>query len=337
MNTNAPIVKSELRKGFLTLLSIGVLLIAFIVFMMVREDLQGSFRYIENYIVAFLLGVLAILGAYGLYATYVLHFYEDRFEVYRLTGHRVRTIYYSEITSWRERITQTKPTYKRFMVYTTRGSCKFDSNAYRNYYEMTGMIRDEFPELQAPEPRFDIDASKVILLAAILSMLGLATQMYYDHDRKRDGLEIATVSGVITNEPKTISRGKSKYIIINLAQYPFYEFRISYNAMPFTDDGLFVSTVKVGDTLRLDLDALEYRDDLTDIKTKGSFTWKNETSLDVYGLRDKEYEYLRYADYKETAEVNWDSPNKNRHIIAVIGGLLLIFTTVTFFGKKGKV
>ena len=154
-----------------------------------------------------------------------------------------------------------------------------------------------------------------------------AYHFYSAQFNKIEHEQLITITDAVSNKPQIKKSSKNiNSIIINLRSYPSYDFHISGNQFLSTYVSDYIKTVKIDDSIQLDLTKEEYQTKIL-AKTESSMSSIAEKSLTltVYGLRDKNRSYLNLIDY------NKRNKNDAQNAFYIFGILGIIITGLGLF------
>jgi hypothetical protein len=247
------------------------------------------------------LGVIGALAIGSIYKLYTLHIYQDRLEIISIFGSIKKTIYLREITSWTEIYKENKKDkWQELTIYTDTTKYKITSSFYKNYSSIKNQLikgkpRDSKKEHTYYRRLFLIYAIGMLLIGTAF-LYGAFTNCFPDEHTIKSN-ELTAITGTVANELEIEkSRKGRRSVSIILKSYPDYKFYLSgssYKASYATD---FVTNVKIGDSLMIDIHKKEYQEI---ISGEG---YLNDAYINIYGLRDKSETYLTLEDYNAEKE-----------------------------------
>ncbi|MFD2246994.1 hypothetical protein [Pontibacter ruber] len=300
-----PEIISEKYLSIFIILVIGGLGSSAIAFYLINASLSDDYPQIWGLVLGALFG---LFGLYGLIAVFLidnLEVYRDRLVLKSITGKTKKVIYLSEIVTWTEIEKENKhQKWKDLTIYTVSNKYKISSSLYSNYSEIRNRLIKGKPRDLEIEKIWHKRNNLYWAIGAFI-MGGLcfwsAYHFYADKDSTLSSDSLTTITGEITS-PVEISSGakSSRYIQIELKEYPGFSFDINGVAYAATDADEFVSRVKVGDRVSLSIPTDQYRKKLTKEEELGFWDKTvNYSFIQVYGLQDNHQSYLSTYAYGE--------------------------------------
>jgi hypothetical protein len=140
---------------------------------------------------------------------------------------------------------------------------------------------------------------KLLFIFFALLSFYVTFYLYKNRENEISSSDITCLTDIITSEVKIDIGGKgNRSIHILLKKYPDFEFTINGVAFKETYSDSYVDFVKMGDTISIDIQTDEYFKKLTKEKPLGFWDKSvNYRFISVYGLRDKNNDYLTLSDY----------------------------------------
>jgi hypothetical protein len=296
---------------FLTFL-LGGLGMLWICYYITSGALRDPYPDIVGVILGGFFGLFGFLCLISIYSFDSIFIFSDHFKVKSIFGNTKKVIFLNDITTWTEIEKETKYVkWTDLTIYTEQTKYKLTSSIYNNYPQLkNALVRGKKRDLHKQNSWFSRNNFYYAIGFTIFGGLSLfvAYHFYLTKDNEINYSELQTITDVITNkaEIKKGSKG-SRSIRIKLKSYPSFSFDIAGNGYSATYASDYVTNVKIGDTLSLDIIKDEYQMKLTKEKPLGFWDKTiNYSFILVYGLRDKNNSYLNLSDYNN--EHKSDSP-----------------------------
>ena len=299
-------VKIESDNSFSTyflvllLCGLGMLLLCYY---LTSDALKGPYPQIAGIILGGFFGLFGFLCLIAIYGLDSIFINADLLKVKSIFGSTKKVILLSDITTWTEIEKKTRHTkWKELTIYTDRTKFKLSSSIYNNYPELKrALVKGKRRDLQIQNNWVRRNNLYYAIGFTIFGGLCLyATYHFYlIKDKEVKYSELQRIRDVITNNAE-IEKGRkgSRSIRIKLKSYPSFMFDIKGNSYSATYTSDYVTHVKVGDTLNLDIMKDEYQMKLTKEKRLGFWDKTvNYSFISVYGLSDNNHTYLDLTDY----------------------------------------
>jgi len=209
-----------------------------------------------------------------------------------ILGFKKRTIYISDIVTWTEIKKENKHIiWSDLTIYTSKSKYVILSSIYTNYPAIKKAITKGIKRDLERQDNWQVNNSKQLGLICIvvgLFFLFLASNSYKNLTEIKQ-IEITTLKQKIVSKIEILTGSKgSKSLKIKLQQYPDFDFQVIGSAYSAALIDKFISNVKTGDTLLVDIKKDEFRMKLTKEDRLGFFDKMIDYKfILVYGLRDK--------------------------------------------------
>ncbi len=331
-----PTIKSvsSFRTNLAILLAGGIGLLS-LSYYLISISLKAPYPQIPGIIVGGLLGSIGLWGLISIYQFDFIFIFSDHFRAKSILGNTKKVIYFNDITGWTE--IEKKNKYSKWtvlIIYTEKTKYKINSSIYKNCYEIKRTLTKGKPRDIKKQNNW-YRRNRLFYTIGFLTIgsvfLYASYHSFLKKDRQIQYSELHTVTDIITNkaEIKKGSKG-SRSIVIKLKSYPYFNFEISANGYSATNKSDYVSNVKIGDTLHLDIMKDEYQMKLSGEKQPGFWDKTvNYHLIHIYELRDKNNTYLSLSGYnkelKEDASFGiWLFGIIG--VIALVSGFLYLFS-----------
>lgn len=299
-------VKVKSDNSFLTcflILLLGGVGMLWVCYYLTSEALKAPYPQIAGIILGVFFGLLGFLCLIPLYSLDSILIYSDHLKVKSIFGNTKKIIYLKDIITWTEVEKETKYTkWTDLTIYTDRTKYKLSSSTYKNYPQLkSALVKGKTRDLQRQTSWFRRNNLYYAFGYTIVGGLFLyaSYHFYLTIDNEIKYSKLHTVTDVITNKAEIVKGSKSsRSIRIKLKSYPSFNFDIAGNGYSATYSLDYVSNVKIGDTLSVDIMKDEYQIKITKEKQPGFWDKTvNYSFISVYGLRDKNNSYLILSDY----------------------------------------
>jgi hypothetical protein len=246
-------------------------------------------------------GVGIILAFWG---TYKVEVFPDSISIRTISGYRNADYALSDVVGLS--VVDKKHNNSKWQLLTIvfrDRKLKISSQEFRKFDALRDQLQGLLPKLKEVE---DVPQQKIsrdhIVYFVFAALLFCGALKFYSN--KQDVIlprHLITIKDVLTNEAE-ISHGAkgSSSIYVHLKSYPDFSFSLSGVGLVATNSYRYVSNVKKGDTLWLDILESEYKSKLTkEMPISYMDRSVNYHFIGIYGLRDKEHTYLELSDFNK--------------------------------------
>ena len=280
--------------------------------------------------------IFGILCFYKGFRLNTLEIYNDSLVIKSFLGYTKRTILFEDINSWSEIEKSDKgSTWTVLTIYTTQGKYNISSKFYKEFNSIKNYLTDG--KFRDTSKEYDwkgrvLIFSKVFGVLAGLLFFSMSYHIYSTSHTIVYSSNLITLKQVIVSGIAIVNGGKgSRYLNLELKDYPNFIFQIDGSAYSATSAKEFVTDVNYGDTLFLDIKVDAFKMKLSKEKPLSLFDKTvNYKFISVYGLRDKKVSYLTLPDY------NIENKKGNPFYLwwSALGGMA--FLLLAIFGLKPK-
>lgn len=308
-------IKSKLNYKNIIILVLGGIVALLVSYNLTNNALSHENPQIVGIIFGIIFGLFGVICFYSIYNLDVLILSSDKLEINSILGNQKNIIYLNEILSFNEIEKESKYyKWKDLTIFTSNTKYKISSTSFENYYLLKNKLTSGKRRNLESEHEWTRKSNRKFGIGFLI--IGILFSLYFYKDYKIENKElniedITTIKGEIINdvEIEKGTRGK-RSIEIRIAEYPEFIFTLSGKSYDASNSKNYVAKAKKGDLISLDIKTEIYLKKLT--KEKELELWDkiiNYNFISVYGLKDKNYNYLtldRYNDLrKEDSSWAW--------------------------------
>lgn len=288
---------------YLLILVLGGIGMLTTVYYIISSTFDAPYPQLTEICLGGLFGIFGLISIVSIYSFNSIEIYSDHFKVISIFGKTKKIVYLGDISHWIEIEKENKEMkWYDLIIFTPNTKVKVTSLLYKNYPELKRSLvkkiqRDILHQRNWHRKR-SLIAGVVLLLVGGIVVFS-AYFLYSDEINDTSSFELHTITDIIINKAEISAGAKgSRSVQIKLKKYPTFKFDIAgvgYEAM-FSSE--YVSNVKIGDTLKIEILKDDYQMKLAKEKPLGF--WDKTIDyfhINVYGLRDKKSNYLSLSDY----------------------------------------
>lgn len=330
MNTNPNTIykpKKDISYYFILVVSIGCIVSSYFIFV-------DTFKYEYPQFGVILIG--SLVGFFGLFAFYsclnqkTIYVFDDFIELTAVLFFKKIKIQKSDIISWSE-FDRSHKKDTRFVLYLFTDSQKFsfDSTVYHNYDSLKIDIITNSKRNTDYEENWKPKLIKKLFVA--LSIIGLVL-LFFSYKNRTEIDQISNRKSYIEIEPKMISkveiikrRKKTRYINLNLKDFPEFEFRL------YTITPELIRDLKKGDLVKCYILKEDYQKKLLK-ETELTFYDKyfGYYGIDVLGLTKNNTTYI-----KIDSSIKKEISNSNFNFwIQFYSGIILLLMGISGYAEN---
>jgi hypothetical protein len=196
--------------------------------------------------------------------------------------------------------------YDELTIYLRQEKIKLYSNAFNNFEDLKKILTDNKKEGKPDDAKKTIWGFLILLAICLpVSYWVIGSFLNPDSDLVNRN-DLTEVTGTLKFKPETMREGKyEKKIELNLVEYPDFNFKIGSIAFDVTSISNFLFDVNQGDTVMLYITKDDFNKKLKELIPM-TFWEKHlhHEMVDIYELRNKNYQYLTLDDYNSSHSSN---------------------------------
>jgi hypothetical protein len=307
------IIKSKLNYRNISILVIGGIGTLLLSYYLTNNALSNEYPQIAGIILGLFFGLFGVICFYSIYNLDVLFLSSEKLEIKSIFGNQKKTIYLNDILSYNEIEKESKYyKWKDLTIFTSNSKFKVSSSSFDNYNLFKNKLTSGKRRNLESELEWTRKSNKKygigFLIIGILFSFGLFN-LNKNGSQELNIEDITTIQGEIINDVKIKKGNKGKRSIeIKIAEHPDFKFKLSGNSYYATNSESYISKVKKGDLISIDIKTDAYLKKLT--KEKQPDFWDktvNYRLISIYGLKDKNYTYLTLDKYnnKRNEDSSW--------------------------------
>lgn len=296
----------------LVLAGLGMLAISYY---LLYITLQHTYPELVGILLAAFFGILGLTSLYILLRLETIVIEKDVLILYSLLTPPKKIpikdiVGYSEI----QKENKYQQEWQVLTLFTQSGTYKISSSKYDeyDYTQLKNILTKGKPRDVESEKKHDKKLTQKWALTFIvlgsLFLLGLGKQFHYKTQPLLEH-QCTTLQATVAESPIIAFGKSSKSILIRFVEYPVFNFKLSGSGLYAANAYGFVSSVKAGDTLQIQILKEEYEKKIMTIKPLSLWDKTvNYRFISVYGLRDMQRSYLTLSDYNQACHadaVSW--------------------------------
>lgn len=332
-----PKIKSinSFRKNLIIFL-VGGIGFLFLSYYLISISLNTPYPQIVGIIFGGIIGLIGLWSLKTIYHFDSIFIFDDHFKVKSFWGNTKKIIFFNEITGWAEIKKNNKySTWSELTIYTKKTKYIINSSIYKNYYEIRkvlvkGKTKDVQKEKNWQRRNNLLYAIALIALGGIF--IANSLHSFLTKSKEIQYNELHTITDIISNKAEITKGSKgSRYIIIKLKSYPYFNFEITGYGYSAADKSSYVSNVQIGDTLHVGIMKDAYLKKLSKEKTPGFWDKSvNYPLIRILELNDNNHTYLKLSEYNKQY-------NKHKPFViwvsAIIGLSAFVFSLPYLFKR----
>jgi len=306
-------IKSKLNFKNIIILVVGGFGTLFLSYYLTNNALSNEYSQISGIILGLIFGLFGVICFYSIYNLDVLILSSDKLEINSIFGNQKKVIYLNEIISFNEIEKESKYyKWKVLTIFTSNSKFKISSSSFENYNSFKDKLTNKKNRNIQSELEWARKSNRkhgiAFLIIGILFSFGLFN-LFKSGNQELNIKDITTIQGEIINDVEIKKGNKGKRSIeIRISEHPAFKFKLSGNSYYASNSESYVSKVKKGDLISLDIETDIYLKKIT--KEKQLDFWDktiNYKLISVYGLKDKNYIYLTLENYnnKRKEDSSW--------------------------------
>lgn len=305
-------VISDIKKGnfLVNFITQGLLPFVFSCFI-ICDSLSDIYLEMFELIIGITIGIFGLYKLIKYSHIKTVKVTDEILTVKSIFGFRSHEIYLTDIVDWSEtkKKERDRSSWIELLIVTKTKSYKISTLFFRNYPELKEAIfKGEQKKLIVPNTK----TNKKIPVIVLSVFLGCVTLLIsYSISTKTSSQisehDLTTIKQVLTEDIEVVKSTRNPpFIKLELKDYPEYNFIIDgKNACTATFSYMLETTVKIGDTLFVDIETEQYKKKITKEKPLDFFEkYGGYRKISVYGLRDKKRSYLNLSDYNRECNEN---------------------------------
>jgi len=290
-------LKSTLKISTILILVFGGMGMLFLGYYLITISLDTEYPQIPGLILGCFFGLVGLISLLSLLILETLELDNEKLVVRSLLKFPKKTIYLQEIVSYSETEKEIKSG-KLFnlTIFTQTETYTIYSDAISNYHEFKPILTKGKPRNTHLEDLWQYKKIKYFGIAFIiigsLFLYGF-WNIYNNKDKVILPEELTTMKITVTNKLEIHKSKSSRWVKIKTKEYPSFIFKLSANNFLASDAQQFVTNVRKGDIIEMDILTDTYEKKLT--KSKQLTFWDktvNYNLISVYGIRDINQSYL---------------------------------------------